>query len=177
MSRPLVLIDIAVPRDIEPEVRDCPGIALYDMDDLQRAVARNLAAREAEATEARVLVGREVARFERWLGTRSTCCPPSPRCASAARRWCDQVLRENGSRWESLSAADRERLETMARAMVSRLLHEPTLRLKDRPARTTRTGTCTRSASCSRSTRSSPRRRSHRGPRSRRSRRAAAARG
>src|ERR671914_336659 len=38
MGRPLVLIDLAVPRDIEPSVRDCPGIALYDMDDLQRAV-------------------------------------------------------------------------------------------------------------------------------------------
>ena len=52
MGRPLVLIDLAVPRDIEPSVRDCPGIALYDMDDLQRAVARNMDAREAEAAEA-----------------------------------------------------------------------------------------------------------------------------
>ena len=49
-GRPLVLIDIAVPRDIDPSVRELPGIALYDMDDLQRAVARNLSAREAEAT-------------------------------------------------------------------------------------------------------------------------------
>ena len=64
MGRPLVLIDLAVPRDIEPSVRDCPGIALYDMDDLQRAVARNLDAREAEAEEALVLIGEEVARFE-----------------------------------------------------------------------------------------------------------------
>ena len=64
MGRPLVMIDLAVPRDIEPSVRDCPGIALYDMDDLQRAVARNLDAREAEAEEARVLVREEVERFE-----------------------------------------------------------------------------------------------------------------
>src|SRR5207244_426519 len=49
-SRPLLAIDIAVPRDIEPSVRDLPGITLYDMDDLQREVARNLSVREAEAT-------------------------------------------------------------------------------------------------------------------------------
>ena len=42
MGRPLVMIDLAVPRDIEPSVRDCPGIALYDMDDLQEEVARNM---------------------------------------------------------------------------------------------------------------------------------------
>ena len=63
----------------------------------------------------------------------STSCRRSPRCASAATRSCEQVLRENESRWESLSDADRERLELMARAIVSRLLHEPTVRLK-RPA-------------------------------------------
>jgi glutamyl-tRNA reductase len=131
MGRPLVLIDLAVPRDIEPRVRGCPGIALYDMDDLQRAVARNMDAREAEATEARVLVREEVARFEDWMASLEVV--PT---ISALRRRADevvqQVLRENESRWETLSPADRERVEVMARAVVSRLLHEPTVRLKDR---------------------------------------------
>jgi glutamyl-tRNA reductase len=131
MGRPLVLIDLAVPRDIEPSVRDCPGIALYDMDDLQRAVARNMDAREAEAAEALVLVRQEVARFEEWMASLEVV--PT---ISALRRRADevvaQVLRENESRWESLSPADRERVEVMARAVVSRLLHEPTVRLKDR---------------------------------------------
>jgi glutamyl-tRNA reductase len=131
MGRPLVLIDLAVPRDIEPSVRDCPGIALYDMDDLQRAVARNLDAREAEAEEALVLVRQEVERFETWLASLDVV--PT---ISALRRRADevvsQVLAENEPRWESLSNADRERVEVMARAVVSRLLHEPTVRLKDR---------------------------------------------
>jgi glutamyl-tRNA reductase len=131
MGRPLVLIDLAVPRDIEPSVRDCPGIALYDMDDLQRAVARNMDAREAEAAEALVLVREEVARFQDWMASLDVV--PT---ISALRRRADevvqQVLRENEPRWESLSAADRERVEMMARAVVSRLLHEPTVRLKDR---------------------------------------------
>jgi glutamyl-tRNA reductase len=131
MGRPLVLIDLAVPRDIEPSVRDCPGIALYDMDDLQRAVARNMDAREAEAAEALVLVREEVARFEEWMAGLDV-VPTISALRRRADEVVEQVLRENESRWESLSIADRERVETMARAVVSRLLHEPTMRLKDR---------------------------------------------
>jgi glutamyl-tRNA reductase len=131
MGRPLVLIDLAVPRDIEPSVRDCPGIALYDMDDLQRAVARNMDAREAEAAEALVLVREEVARFEDWMASLEV-VPTISALRRRADEVVEQVLRENESRWETLSPADRERVEMMARAVVSRLLHEPTVRLKDR---------------------------------------------
>jgi glutamyl-tRNA reductase len=129
MDRPLVLIDLAVPRDIDPAVRDCPEIALYDMDDLQRAVARNMSGREAEAREAAALVREEVERFEDWL--ESLDVVPT---ISALRRRGEEVvanvLQENEPRWESLSEADRERVELLARAVVSRLLHEPTLRLR-----------------------------------------------
>jgi glutamyl-tRNA reductase len=131
MGRPLVLIDLAVPRDIEPSVRDCPGIALYDMDDLQRAVARNMDAREAEAAEALVLVREEVVRFQDWMASLDV-VPTISALRRRADEVVEQVLRENESRWESLSAADRERVEVLARAVVSRLLHEPTVRLKDR---------------------------------------------
>jgi glutamyl-tRNA reductase len=131
MGRPLVLIDLAVPRDIEPSVRDCPGIALYDMDDLQRAVARNMDAREAEAAEALVLVREEVARFQDWMASLDV-VPTISALRRRADEVVEQVLRENESRWETLSPADRERVELMARAVVSRLLHEPTVRLKDR---------------------------------------------
>ena len=129
IGRPLVLIDLAVPRDIEPSVRDCPGIALYDMDDLQQTVAENIGAREAEAADAHVLVGEDVERFEGWL-TSLDVIPTISALRERGERVVDQVLRENDSRWESLSETDRERLTVMARALVSRLLHEPTLRLK-----------------------------------------------
>jgi glutamyl-tRNA reductase len=128
-GRPLVLIDIAVPRDIEPGVRDLPGIALYDMDDLQRAVARNMGKREAEASRARTLVERDVERFDEFLA-RLDVLPTVAALRERGEAIVSQVLRENERRWESLSEADRERLATMARAVVSRLLHEPTLRLK-----------------------------------------------
>jgi glutamyl-tRNA reductase len=130
VNRPLVLLDLAVPRDIDPAARDCPGIALYDMDDLQQEVSRNVGAREAEAAEASVLVRQEVERFERWLASLDV-LPTISALRSRADEIVDQVLRENRSRWESVSPADRDRLETMARAVVSRLLHDPTVRLKD----------------------------------------------
>jgi glutamyl-tRNA reductase len=128
--RPLVLIDIAVPRDIEPSVRHlCSGITLFDMDDLQQEVARNLSVHEAEVAKAHSLVDEEADRFERWLETLDV-VPTIAGLRELGEQVVQQVLRENSGRWESLSEADRERLAAMARAIVNRLLHEPTLRLK-----------------------------------------------
>ena len=131
-GRPLLLIDIAVPRDIDPRVRELPGITLYDMDDLQRTVARNLDVQEAEASRARTVIEDELERFDRWISTLDV-VPTIAALRERGEEVVQQVLRENEGRWEALSEADRERLELMARAVVSRLLHEPTARLK-RPA-------------------------------------------
>jgi glutamyl-tRNA reductase len=129
-GRPLVLIDLAVPRDIDPEVAGCPGVALYDMDDLQRTVAHNMGGREAEAGRARQLVDEEVASFERWLQSLDV-VPTIAALREHGEQVVEHVLRENESRWETLSDADRKRVEALARSVVGRLLHEPTLRLKD----------------------------------------------
>jgi glutamyl-tRNA reductase len=128
-GRPLLVIDIAVPRDIDPTVRDLVGITLYDMDDLQREVARNVSGREAEATRARRLVADETDRFAQWLGSLDV-VPTIAALHERAEAIVNQVLRENEQRWVSLADEDRERVETLARAIASRLLHEPTLRLK-----------------------------------------------
>jgi glutamyl-tRNA reductase len=129
-GRPLVLIDLAVPRDIDPEVAGCPGIALYDMDDLQRTVAQNMGGREAEAERASMLVDEEVAAFERWLQSLDV-VPTISALHEQGEQVVQHVLEENESRWETLSPKDRKRVEDLARAVVRRLLHEPTLRLKD----------------------------------------------
>ena len=129
-GRPLALIDLAVPRDIDPDVADCPGIALYDMDDLQRAVAKNIGGRESEAVRARHIVDEEAERFERWLQSLDV-VPTISALHERGEQVVDHVVRENESRFGDLTEADRERLRAMARSVVSRLLHEPTLRLKD----------------------------------------------
>jgi glutamyl-tRNA reductase len=128
-GRPLLLVDIAVPRDIEPACREIAGVSLHDIDDVQQIVTRNAGGREAEARRAELLLDAEQDRFERWLSSLSV----TPTIASMRER-ADEIVRrvlaENESRWESLSEADRERLDAMAKAIASRLLHEPTLRMK-----------------------------------------------
>ena len=127
--RPLLLIDLAVPRDIHPACRELAGVSLHDMDDLQQLVERNASGREAEARIAEGVLRAELARFQRWLATQDV----TPTIAALRERGdevVERVLAENESRWEALTEADRERLRAMARAIAGRLLHEPTLRLK-----------------------------------------------
>jgi glutamyl-tRNA reductase len=128
-GRPLLLVDLAVPRDIEPDCVEVDGVSLHDVDDVQAIADRNAAGREAEARRADRLLESEVARFERWLGSLET-IPTVAALRGRAEEVVDRVLAENESRWESLSDADRERLGVMARAIANRLLHEPTLQLK-----------------------------------------------
>jgi glutamyl-tRNA reductase len=128
-GRPLLLIDLAVPRDIHPACRELPGVALHDMDDLQQLVERNLSGREAEARRAEGVLRAELARFDRWLATQDV-TPTIAALRARGNEIVERVLAENEARWEGLTAADRGRLQAMARAIASRLLHEPTLRLK-----------------------------------------------
>jgi glutamyl-tRNA reductase len=128
-GRPLLLIDLAVPRDIHPACRDVAGISLYDMDDLQTLVERNVSGREAEARRVETILRAELGRLERWLAAQDV-TPTISALRERAQRVVDGVLAENESRWEGLTEADRERLAAAARSIASRLLHEPTLRLK-----------------------------------------------
>ncbi len=128
-GRPLILIDLAVPRDIHPGCRDLEGVVLYDMDDLQALVERNASGREAEARRADSILRAELTLFERWLGSQDV-VPTVAALRARADDIVSRVLAENEPRWDSLSENDRERIRAMARAIASRLLHEPTLRLK-----------------------------------------------
>ena len=129
-GRPLLLIDLAVPRDIDPGCREVAGVNLHDVDDVQAVVERNASGRQAEARSAKRITEAELTRFERWLAAQEV-VPTVAALRERANAIVEQVLAENESRWEELSAADRDRLAAMARAIASRLLHEPTLRIKD----------------------------------------------
>jgi glutamyl-tRNA reductase len=128
-SAPLLLIDLAVPRDIDPGCREIEGVSLFDVDEVQAIVEQNASGREAEARRATGILDSELSRFERWLGSQEV-TPTVAALRERADSIVSRVLSENATRWESLSATDRERLEQMARAIASRLLHEPTVRLK-----------------------------------------------
>ena len=126
---PLLLIDLAVPRDIDPECREIEGVSLFDVDEVQAIVERNASGRETEARQASGILDSELARFERWLAAQEV-MPTVAALRERADSIIARVLSENATRWESLSATDRERLEQMAHAIANRLLHEPTVRLK-----------------------------------------------
>jgi glutamyl-tRNA reductase len=128
-ERPLLLIDIAVPRDIEATCGELQGVSLYDIDDLQAVVARNLSTRESEAPRAQEIVEEEIHRFARWLGQLET-LPTISALREHGSNLVEQVLAENAGRWESASPRDLARIEAVARAVMSRLLHEPTIRLR-----------------------------------------------
>ncbi len=128
-GRPLLIVDIAVPRDIEPECREVAGVSLHDIDDVQQIVERNASGREAEARRAGPILAAEQERFERWLGSLEV-VPTVAALRERADEIVRRVLAENDGRWDAISDADRERLATMANAIASRLLHEPTLRMK-----------------------------------------------
>ncbi len=125
----LLLIDIAVPRDIEPACGDIEGVTLYDIDDLQTVVQRNLGARAEILPQAEQIVQEEIHRFARWLGQAET-LPTVAALRERAEAIVRQILSENDGRWESASERDLMRVEAVARAVVSRLLHEPTIRLR-----------------------------------------------
>lgn len=127
--RPLLLIDIAVPRDVDPRCGQIDGVILYDIDDLQAVIARNLGAREEVLPQAEEIVEEEIRRFARWLGHRDA-LPTVSALHEQADGLVAAVLAENEDRWESASAKDLQRVEAIAKAVANRLLHEPTLRLR-----------------------------------------------
>jgi glutamyl-tRNA reductase len=129
-GRPLVLIDIAVPRDIDHACGEIEGVRVYDMDDLQAAVTRNLSVREAERARAEAVVEEEIQRFARWLAQLDV-MPTISALREHGTEIVDQVLAENAGRWESASPRDVARIEAVARSVMQRLLHEPTIRLKE----------------------------------------------
>ena len=129
-DRPLLVVDIAVPRDVDAGAREVPGVHLYDIDDLQAAAEANMEARLREVGAVERIVDAEVARFQAW--SESQRVEPTiatlRRSAETTRR---AELERTLARLPNLSDADRTRIEAMTEALVNRLLHEPVARLRE----------------------------------------------
>jgi glutamyl-tRNA reductase len=128
-GRPLLLVDLAVPRDIDPACTELDGVTVMDMDALQSRVRSHLRVRRAEAARAGVIVEEEIQSFAGWLGTLEV-MPTLTALRARGDAVVAQALAENAGRWEGLSERDAARVEALARAVVKRLLHEPTQRVK-----------------------------------------------
>ncbi len=128
--RPLLLVDLAVPRDVDASAAGIPGVSLYDIDDLQAVIARNRRVRQAEARKAEGIVEEEIQHFATWLGGLEV-LPTLAALRARSTEIAEQVVRENAGKWESASDRDLERIDALARAVVNRLMHEPTVRMKE----------------------------------------------
>ena len=129
-GRALLLIDLAVPRDIDSVCAELDGVSLYDIDDLQAVVVRNRKVRQAEARKAEGIIEEEIQQFAVWLGSLEV-LPTVTALRVHANEIAGHVLAENSGKWEGASERDLERVDAIARTIVNRLLHAPTARLKE----------------------------------------------
>jgi len=129
-DRPLVIIDIAVPRDVEPEVRRLANVFLYNIDDLNEISHANRRLRQKETKQAMAIVVSEAQRFDSWwqtLGVRDTIAALARKAEDIRQAQLTMTLK----RLPSLSPEERDSLEAMTRAITQKLLHEPIEHLKE----------------------------------------------
>ena len=131
-ERPLFLIDIAVPRDIEPAVNQVNNVFLYDVDDIQTVSDTNRQEREREAQRAEEIVNQEVSQFLDWYSTLDI-LPTITSLRKRAEEIREGELAKLMKRLDhKLTPEEMESLEAMTRAIVNKLLHKPTAYLKER---------------------------------------------
>jgi len=132
-GRPVFFIDIAVPRDLDPAINELEGCYLYDIDDLERVVAESVAGRREEAVRAEAIVSEEADSFRAWQLSLDVV----PAIASLRAR-AESIRQEELDRVEgrlaSLSPSQRRAVEALTSQIVAKLLHQPTVRMKEAAA-------------------------------------------
>jgi len=125
--RPIMVIDIAVPRDAEPQIQDIDGVYLFDIDDLDKVVAANLAERQKAAEHAGKIVEHEATQFEHWM--RSQGVVPTIRALrekfaaigdAEVAKALDQLVRKELTRDQQ-----RELIQRVVQLVINKLLHQP----------------------------------------------------
>lgn len=129
-NRPIFLMDISVPRNIDPRVNRIDNVFLYDIDDLQLIVNANLGERQREALKAEEIVSEELWAVDRWL--KSLEVVPT---ITALRTKAEEIRRAEVNKFMSklseLTPEEQEMVEGLATSIVNKLLHSPLVALKD----------------------------------------------
>jgi len=128
-GRPMFFIDIAVPRDVDPEVNKLDGIFLYDIDDLQSVAGSHLKERGKEAELAEAMILAEVDKYQRRLHSLNV-APEIVRFQQSAEQIRQGELRRLASRLQSLSPEQQAAVEALTRGLVNKFLHQPVQALK-----------------------------------------------
>jgi len=125
-EKPLVLVDVAVPRDLDPAIGELDGCTLFDID----ALGEGLVGREEDVREAEAIVAEEAARFAEWRRSRDAAGAIRDLRTRAEEIRSEELARA-GSRLAELSDRERETVETLTTQIVNKLLHAPTVRAKE----------------------------------------------
>ncbi len=129
-SRPVLLLDLAVPRDVDAAVARRDGVALLSLTDLQAFASRNLEARHAAAAEARTVLDTQIDKYAA-AGTAREVAPLIGELHRAAEAVRQSELERLGKRLGPLDDKQREALDALTVGIVKKLLHEPTVRLRE----------------------------------------------
>ena len=128
-DRPLCILDIALPRDVEPAVGELDNVFLYDLDDLRAAAAANLERREEDVPAARAVIAEEVQKFWDWVAGLAA--------VPVVREFRDEMDRLRSTelatalkRIGPVTAEQADAIETFSKSLMNKFLHEPSVRLK-----------------------------------------------
>ncbi len=128
-GRPMFFIDIAVPRDVDPEVNKLDGIFLYDIDDLQSVAGSHLKERGKEAEVAEAMILAEVTKYQRRLHALNV-APQIMELQQSAEQIRQSELRRVASRLQTLSPEQQAAVEALTRGLVNKFLHQPVQAIK-----------------------------------------------
>ena len=129
-GKPLFMVDIAVPRDIDPRVSDLPNVFLYDIDDLQGIVEANLAEREQAAKEITDMIGHEVLQFKDWFATLGV-VPVISALRKKANRIQQETMSSIENKMPNLTEREIKILNKHTKSIINQLLKDPILQAKE----------------------------------------------
>ena len=132
-DRPLCILDIALPRDVDPAVGSLDNVYLYDLDDLRQVVAATVDQRRSEVPSADRLIEEEVEAYWSWLAGLAA-VPVLTEFRSRMDDVRDRELRQLLRRLEHLPHSDRQTIEHFSRALMNKFMHEPSVRLREAAA-------------------------------------------
>lgn len=128
-GRRLIVMDLAVPRDVEPEVAQLPDVYLYDIDDLQATLDKNLSQRQAAVPQVEAILSEGVENFLTWLHSRQV-VPVLTSFRTKVSALADAEVKQALNRMEGLNQQSQRAVVQAVHRIVNKMLHEPTERLK-----------------------------------------------